>query len=301
MRISQFNLRSQILQLRAARRSCGFGLIELVIVIGIIAILFALLLPAVQSAREAARRVECFNRLKQLGIATALFHDVKGELPSGTLLSDSETPYRSWHSQLLPWLEQQSLDEIIRRDYDALRDPFQPLYHPNFSKPNSAFACSSDPYSFESHFVSTYGTWAAVTSFQGVSGESYENTNGVLFGNSDIRYAEITDGLSNTFLAGERPCSSSFHYGWWYAGVGNGTGALDHSLGLKETAMPFNGTCAVAESGLRRPDRPRNECDVRFFWSFHPDGVSFLHCDGSVKFYSYSTNIDVSLRLASRN
>jgi prepilin-type processing-associated H-X9-DG protein len=264
--------------------------LELVVVIAIIVIVLGLLLPSVQGAREAARRIECSSRLKQLGIASALHHDVHGRLPSGTLLADSETPFRSWHSQLLPFLEEQSLDHSVLQSYEGLKNPFQPLYHPGFSHPNALFACPSDPYGSEAQFVQSYGVWAGFTSFLGVTGENSDKSNGVLFGNSRIRYSEIQDGLSTTLLAGERPASFRFHYGWWYAGVGDGTGVLDHTLGMAETAVPVTGECEADAVGLRLPDRPRNGCDARYFWSFHPEGADFLYCDGAVRFHAYTTS-----------
>src|SRR5436305_8795057 len=83
----------------------GFTLVELLVVIAIIGVLVALLLPAVQAAREAARRMRCQNNLKQIGIASHNFHDATGELPR----SISPITGMSWHVYILPYIEQQAL------------------------------------------------------------------------------------------------------------------------------------------------------------------------------------------------
>ncbi len=85
----------------------GFTLVELLVVIAIIGVLVALLLPAVQAAREAARRGQCLNNLKQIGLATHQYHDANGQLPD-SFTSQTTTPYDSWSIQarLLPFLEQ---------------------------------------------------------------------------------------------------------------------------------------------------------------------------------------------------
>ena len=88
----------------------GFTLVELLVVIAIIGILIALLLPAVQAAREAARRMQCTNNLKQLALACHNHHDTNGELPSGTMCDPSRGSFGfSWIAQVLPHIEMESL------------------------------------------------------------------------------------------------------------------------------------------------------------------------------------------------
>src|SRR5688500_7163189 len=87
------------------RTRVGFTLVELLVVIAIIGVLVSLLLPAVQAAREAARRSQCTNNLKQLGLGMQNFHDTKKELPSGSV----SAYYGTWLPQILPFIEQQQL------------------------------------------------------------------------------------------------------------------------------------------------------------------------------------------------
>src|SRR3954447_11754276 len=100
------------------RRRLAFTLVELLVVIAIIGVLVALLLPAVQQAREAARRMSCTNSLKQIGIALHNHHDVKLSFPPGALnTGHNGTPvYTTWTVEILPFIEQQALYQQYRQD-----------------------------------------------------------------------------------------------------------------------------------------------------------------------------------------
>src|SRR6478752_10469077 len=118
---------SGIVVMGAHHRQRGFTLVELLVVIAIIGVLVALLLPAVQSAREAARRMRCQNNLKQIGLASHNHHDVLGEMPRGM----SPVTGMSWHVHILPYIEQSAIFNSMdtttancNHNYTKRNDPF---------------------------------------------------------------------------------------------------------------------------------------------------------------------------------
>jgi prepilin-type processing-associated H-X9-DG protein len=134
---------------------------------------------------------------------------------------------------------------------------------------------------------------AAFTSYLGVSGLDYSTRDGVLFQDSEVRFAEILDGTSNTLMLGERPPSTDLQFGWWYAGIGQlWTGSGDLILGVREqNLLPIlpgspcgPGAYPFSPGGFKDP------CAMFHYWSPHHNGANFALWDGSVRLIRYSAN-----------
>lgn len=265
----------------------GFTLIELLVAVSIVTLLISVLLPAVQAARASARRISCANNVHQLALGLTLFETSRGYYPSATSLHNSETPWRGWYSHILPFIEQTHAAEEIEASYVRSRAVFGSPEHPLMGTVVETFLCPEDGRVFEPVIAGRSGLLVGLTSYLGNLGTDTQSKNGVLFGGSRVRSADILDGLSNTYIFGERPPSPLLDLGWWYAGVGTGDGTLDHSLGAFETADSMFATCGLAVRGFQAGD-VSDECSVLHFWSLHPGGGYFGMADGSVRFVSYN-------------
>ena len=278
----------------------AFTLVELLVVIGIVSILLALLLPAVQAARGAARRTACQNQLRQIALAAHSHVDARDRLPAGTDPGTSATPYRGWLVSLLPFLEETATANLVAAEYRASPDPFDMATHPTFSTPIALFACPEDARASIAQPVPRYRMIAGLSSYLGSSGRDATAQDGVLYAGSATRFADVLDGVSKTLLAGERPPSPKFDLGWWYAGMGVGVdGALDHTVGTASTDRnPFGG-CGDPVYPFQ-PGRLKDECSANHFWSLHPGGGGhFAFLDGAVRFFSYDAAavlVDLSTR-----
>jgi prepilin-type N-terminal cleavage/methylation domain-containing protein/prepilin-type processing-associated H-X9-DG protein len=272
----------------------GFTLVELLVVIAIIGALVALLLPAVQAAREAARASQCKNHLRQVGLALHQYHDVMGRLPPGWIADQPEgVPGWGWSSMLLPYLEQGGLDQgLIKRHLpiaDAANQAARETVVP-------VLLCASDPrpklftiFSGGEHgdedeaFATSIDSGTplfriARANYVGVFGVSEIEElpacgEGTFFFLSRTRFAEVTDGLSNTLMVGERGTRQGDSL---WAGVVQGT----------NEAM-----CRIVGIGDHAPNDPHHHFDD--FASFHPGGVHFLYGDGSVQ--RINSQIDVAV------
>ena len=286
---------------RAGVSPRAFTLVELLVVIGVVAILLGLLLPAVQAARGAARRTACQNQLRQIALAAHSHVDARGRLPAGTDLGTSATPFRGWLVSLLPFLEETATANLVAQEYRASQDPFDMATHPTFSKPIAPFACPEDPRASSAQPVPRYRMIAGLSSYLGSSGRDATLRDGVLYSGSATRFVDVIDGVSRTLLAGERPPSPQCDLGWWYAGmgVGFGDGALDHTVGTASTERNPFGRCANAVYPFQ-PGRLKDECSANHFWSLHPGGGGhFAFLDGAVRFFTYDAAtvlVDLSTR-----
>lgn len=285
------------------QRSAAFTLIELLVVCAITAVLVGLLIPAVQRVRDAGMRVQCANNLHQIGIALHHYHDSYNVLPPGvgTPSPTEQFPWMSWLTRLLPYIEQQPAWEQAQTAYQTDMVPFDNPPHTEFSAVMQSYACPADPRVWQPQ-TTNFNIQVGLTSYVGVAGTDYASFDGVLFENSHVRFADITDGLSNTLMVGERPPSTDFWYGWWYAGVAqSGSGSPDFVMGVRELNKnaAFLYPCAPGPyhfvSGTIQ-----NECDVLHFWSTHFGGGHFLFCDGGVRFLGYSAD-PLLPALATRN
>lgn len=182
-----------------ARKRCrGWSLVELLVTLAIIGMLLGLLLPAIQAARAAARRTQCSNHLRQVGLALHAHHDARGRLPVGCLewrsMSGSASRRQlAWSAFLLPYLEQQSLHDALdlQQPYDSVRNAAAA------ATAVPVYLCPSHPGAAESRGRTDYG---------GLFGElivDRRQDDGVFLHEQAVRFVQITDGLSHTLIVAE--------------------------------------------------------------------------------------------------
>jgi prepilin-type N-terminal cleavage/methylation domain-containing protein/prepilin-type processing-associated H-X9-DG protein len=270
----------------------AFTLIELLVVLGIIAILVALLMPAIQRVRDAAARTQCLNNLKQIALATHQYHDSKKVMPTGMRWNKAQDGMlmSSWLLAIVPYLEQEPVWKQALASYKQQRDPFRPTQHPGLATVIPTYVCPADPRAGDTVMAQLDQWPVAMTSYLGVIGRDLETNDGVLYRDSRHKFGDITDGLSNTLLCGERPGSPDNQFGWWYAGAGQRfTGSCDMILGVEELNKQVitAGSCPPGRYGFA-PGSINNPCDMFHFWSQHAGGGGqFAFCDGSARFLSY--------------
>jgi prepilin-type processing-associated H-X9-DG protein len=266
-------------------------LIELLVVIAILSLLIALLLPAVQQAREAARRTQCRNNLKQIGLALHNYHDTHNTLPIGYCSrmryvdgAADTAPGWSWASYILPQLDQGPL-------YNQFNWSLSPTTLAAIRSTVPVFLCATDltasgPWDIPDESGATVAqaapsSYAAVCGSDSVSPED-DTGDGLFFRNSGIRMAHITDGTSQTIAIGERAfCISR---GVWAAAVNTGTitpGPQNPQAGRKEHGPAA--TLVLVHSHLNNT-READDCGLEHYSSLHFGGSHVLFADGSVHF-----------------
>lgn len=314
------------------QRRGGFTLVELLVVIAIIGVMVGLLLPAVQAAREAARRMSCQNQLKQLSLALHNFHDTNNQFPHGVenqvLPKPVPTPVAyvsgtNWLVYTLPFIEQQAVYDLydFSVSYSHANNAtvgntvIPAIYCPSgptpkqYVDPNGGGVNGNPP----SHYLGVMGPAGTVSpAINTLNGKDYPYTvgdpgtngawsvHGILTHYRDtpgsanstkrvVRFANISDGTSNTLVIGERavvlPLGQTNDYRSWIRGNNGGTG------GGKNVTYPINSTHYNGSNNFN---------DISFA-SQHPGGAQFGLADGSVRLLSDSVDMPVYQALASMN
>lgn len=284
----------------------AFTLVELLVVIAIIGVLVALLLPAVQAAREAARRTECVNKLKQWSVAMHLYHDAYGKLPLGCRGSrpDPDIPRQSWVMRLWPFIEQTTIA--------GANDPEGHLYDPPFTivgtlnglggVPLAMYRCPSDP-SGEDISVGTYqrrrgnyavnwghvpfgGIYRADRFAPGVA--PFRNEDGQTNKPRATALGQIVDGTSNTLMLSEVIIGQTNEDKDWRGDILNNEGTFRfQTINTPNTSNPdIVADGYFVETGdplMPVADGPftSQQAAAR---SRHSGGVNAAMCDGSVDF-----------------
>lgn len=271
----------------------AFTLLELLVSIAIIGVLVGLTAGGIQKVRAAAARASCANNLRQLALAAEQYHHARSHYPTGfaSAARPKNLPYLGWPGRLLPYLEQDALWRRIEAAFGSDPSPLVFYGHAPHAEllktPVRAFACPADGRAATSQVAN--GVPVAFTSYLGNSGRNHIQKDGVLFADSVTRQAEITDGLSNTLLIGERPPAHDFRIGWWYRGWGlYDDGTAETVLGVRERNFTNDYRDCPPGPYKFAEDKASNPCAIFHFYSPHPGGAHWALCDGSVRFVRYS-------------
>jgi prepilin-type N-terminal cleavage/methylation domain-containing protein len=288
----------------------GFTLIEMLVVIATIGILCALLLPAVQAAREAARRAACANNLRQMGLALHNYHDAHGSLPMGYVAAFNPDPYATtpgwgWAAMLLPQLEQAPLFAsanfnlpIERGENFTTRTACVGSYIcPDDRNPGlyTAWRADGTPVGqfYTNSYAACYGAGLEID-------DQPDSGNGLFRRNAVVRLDDVRDGTSQTIAIGERG-ACLVRTPW----VGAPTKAIstftpNSSLSVYALgAIGRGGELVMAHTDQVRLNGPGTEPDN--FYSPHPLGGNFLLADGSARFLHDSIDLGVLHALSTRD
>jgi prepilin-type N-terminal cleavage/methylation domain-containing protein/prepilin-type processing-associated H-X9-DG protein len=274
--------------LRAGRRWRGaFTLVELLVVIAIIAVLIGLLVPAVQMVRVAAARIQCANNLKQIGLALHNYYSARGHFPPafvgnpGTTPNNNAPPGWGWGTWILPYIEQEPLYKQLNPTVNAipgnLTDPAGTPLGLLCQTSISIYLCPADlaPLLNDQRGFHAYSSYAAVGGSDPTSGSSL-NRNGVMYQASKTRFADITDGTSNTVVVGERAYGKASYYVMptiiYYGAIWSGV----YVAGKDGSTM-----WTLTGGSTYSPNRGNG--DKWNFSSRHPRGTQFVFGDGSVR------------------
>jgi prepilin-type N-terminal cleavage/methylation domain-containing protein len=309
---------------RPSRRRAGFTLIELLVVIAIIAILVALLLPAVQQAREAARRTQCKNNLKQIGLAMHNYHDThrvfppgviqgSGMLPPGSTYNGTASTGWAWGTFLLPFLDQAPLYNQL----NMLR-PFDQTNSVELSLVRTVlpvYNCPSDPWRTPQQGPypvymngSTTGVYIGKSNYRAVyTGNGEANGcptgdgGGMFFSNSNVGVRDVYDGTSNTWMVLE---SDTFQYparpGVTIERHMGGNWAATSSPVCQDTNYDWQKVLGYVWPTYAEINCSAVRCDRRDPGSQHTGGMQIVLGDGTVRFVSQNIAILLARSLCNR-
>jgi prepilin-type N-terminal cleavage/methylation domain-containing protein len=272
----------------------AFTLVELLVVIAIIGVLVALLLPAVQAAREAARRTSCVNNVTQLGLSLHSYEFHYEALPPGStnpdgpIRNEPQGVHVSWIVKVLPYFEQNAM----WRKFDQSAGAYAPQNAEVRKAEIAVLECPSDPGVFINE-AKTVARSGYAGCHHDVEAPIDKDNHGLLFLNSNIRFGDIYDGSSNTILVGEA-LTEPDELGWV-----SGTRATLRNTSQIEKRRLFSEIKAEQEQGIE-PPKPSSTF-VGGFGSAHPGIVNMAFADGSTRAITQDIDKQVLQRLGHRS